>query len=803
MHFGIYNYPDSHLIVILLAVVLTSISVSCGDDDGTVDPEGPELTGVSESYTMFPLGADGKSGTLRFEETTRGSTLVTISLSGTSAGDSHPAHIHTGTAVEGGPIVINLEPVDGASGESVTEVAENVDGAAVTYNQLVNLFDGHVNVHLSGTQLDVLIAQTDIGANVLTGTIKTYSILAPNTTNSVGDITLAQRLNGQTLITLELSGDLSNGSFTATIDQNSAAEDGEIIVTLNDIVDGISHTNVASLDDGSDIEYNQLVSLNGHVTIKNSGDAFVGLGDIGGNELTGESISYELLPGPGENITGEVLFVQRQNGSSLVQVTASDLNSSSTYHLDLMSETAAEVGQVVVALNDLDGELATVQSTVRTTDSGDRLDFSDLLTFDGHISLLSGQGERLAAADIGNNELTGESQQAIVDENDGSGITGLVTFFKRKSGFSLVSVEVQGTDVGASHPIHIHNNSAVEQGPIAVDLTYVNGELGFSETTVTQTNAGDILVYDELIDYDGYVAIHESDENIANIISLSDIGQNTLTGRTKSYSLDAINDSGVSAVINFRERKNLTTLVEISVDGASENVSYPFNIHSENAIDGGPVAITLAEVDGSVGVGFSNVRETNGAQAITYDEILNSEFHVNVYEGSTQLVNLRAQGDIGSNELTGNLVSYTLAEQNDSGITGQVTFMERLSGFTIVKMELIGSSISNIHPNHIHINSFETGGGVIVTFTNIVGSPGVVNNHIDALDDGSPLTYEEIAVMDAHVIAHVSPGDLTYVAAGNIGVNGTPTNGRKLSYKSQKTQIPQKLDYAVTQCVEQ
>ncbi|MEQ9298285.1 MAG: hypothetical protein RIF33_06970 [Cyclobacteriaceae bacterium] len=773
----------------------------CSDDEG---PSGgsdePDLTGTSETYPLLAVGAEGKTGTLVFAEMVGGGTLVTIRLNSTISGDSHPAHIHSGTAVEGGPIVIPLDPVDGAIGESVTIVTENVDGTAISYNQLANLFDGHVNVHLSDTQLDVFISQTDVGSNVLTGITNSYPILSPNTVNSVGTLEMAQRLNGQTLISIIMDGELVNVSLNATIDENSAAEDGDVVIVLSSIANGQSATNVTTLVNGDEIQYNQLIDYNGHISITNGAGEFVGLGDIGGNELTTESITYDLLPAVGEDIAGSVLVVKRQNGSAMIQVTAANLETSSTYRLDLLSETAAEIGSILSDLNDLAGATGTVQSTVRVTSSGDRLEYDDIVELDGHIDLSENDGTRIASADIGINELTGESQEAVVEQNGGSGITGLVTFYKRRSGFSLVSVLVEGTSAGASHPIHIHNNSAVERGSIAVDLTYVDGEVGFSETSVFQTNAGDALTYEDLIEYDGYIAIHESDANITNIISLSDIGQNTLTGRSKSYTIDEVDDSGISGTITFLERKNLTTLATMEMSGTAAGLTYPFNIHTDNIIEGGPVAVTLSEVDGSSGLGFSNIRETNGSIAITYDEILTSEFHINFYETSPQLANLKSQADIGSNELTGEMVAFDLGEQNSSGITGKVTILERVSGFSIIKMEMFGSSISNIHPNHIHVNSFETGGGVIKAFTNIVGSPGVVYNHVDQLENGTTLTYEDLLTINGHVIAHVSPGDLTYVAAGNIGINGTPTNGRKLSYAPARKIKRKMLDYGVSKC---
>jgi hypothetical protein len=144
------------IFIACLLVVNFFYLTSCDDDD---DDKSSQRT-----YALDPLSGSGVSGTVTFKKQNDQTTLITIQLSGTEAGDSHPAHIHSGSVGSGGPIILDFNPVDGATGKSETTVTMMNDGSSVTYEQLIAL-DGHVNVHLSATQLDVMIAQGNIGAN--------------------------------------------------------------------------------------------------------------------------------------------------------------------------------------------------------------------------------------------------------------------------------------------------------------------------------------------------------------------------------------------------------------------------------------------------------------------------------------------------------------------------------------------------------------------------------------------------------------------------------------------------------------
>lgn len=72
-----------------------------------------------------------------------------------------------------------------------------------------------------------------------------------------------------------------------------------------------------------------------------------------------------------------------------------------------------------------------------------------------------------------------------------------------------------------SHPAHIHNNTASEGGEIAEYLSPVDGSdpAARSSKIVGQS-------YDMLVDFDGYVNVHESAAILDVIVSQGNVGAN-------------------------------------------------------------------------------------------------------------------------------------------------------------------------------------------------------------------------------------------------------------------------------------
>ncbi|MEM7736677.1 MAG: fasciclin domain-containing protein [Deinococcota bacterium] len=98
-----------------------------------------------------------------------------------------------------------------------------------------------------------------------------------------------------------------------------------------------------------------------------------------------------------------------------------------------------------------------------------------------------------------------------------SGVTGSVLLSDYGNGFTVVTIALQGTPVGGSHPAHFHAGNCGSGGDIVVPLENVNGASGFS-TTVTP------VPFDNIISGDHYLNIHLSDQQLDVIVACGEVG---------------------------------------------------------------------------------------------------------------------------------------------------------------------------------------------------------------------------------------------------------------------------------------
>ncbi len=420
------NYFKISLLPILLLISMT-LFLGCNNDDST-----PELSGESKQFALFAKSNPAINGTIKLSKRNDGGTLVTVQLSGTSSGGTHPAHIHASTAAQGGAILVDLNPIDGKSGKSETVIKALNNGSAVTYEQLLAL-DAYVNVHLSATDLSTLIAQGDIGVNELTSTSKTYTLSSVSNPAVSGTAKLTKRVNGKTLVSISLTGTTPGVSSIAHIHLNTVAQTGGVVVDLTAVngTTGKSETSVNSLNTGAAITYDELLNFNGYINVHESAttiSTLIAQGDIGKNELT---------------------------------------NVSKTYTLNAVSNNA---------------------------------------------------------------------------------ISGTAKFTKRVSGETLISIALTGTTAGVSSPAHIHLNSVAQGGAIAIDLTAVTGATGKSETSVSKLNNGTAITYDMLLNFNGYINVHQSATDLSTIIAQGNIGSNT--GNTSAINYNVTNSGSSSYIYN-------------------------------------------------------------------------------------------------------------------------------------------------------------------------------------------------------------------------------------------------------------
>jgi len=271
-------------LIVALLMMPFLVLTSCSSDDDTTLP-----SGSSKTYQLNSVSNPDISGTAKFIRNDDGSITVELSLAGTTAGNTHPAHIHVNTAAEEGGVALTLESVDGTTGTSTTTFTELNNMTAVTYEDMVD-FDGYINVHLSAADLGTLVAQGDIGRNELTGVFKVYTLNEVNSSGISGTALFAQRVNDETLITLNLTGTATGMDHVAHIHDGSVAGGaGAIAVTLAPVdgETGISFKSVFQKDDNSPISYTEFLIFPGYINIHNSTDPLTidAQGDIGSSAM--------------------------------------------------------------------------------------------------------------------------------------------------------------------------------------------------------------------------------------------------------------------------------------------------------------------------------------------------------------------------------------------------------------------------------------------------------------------------------------------------------------------------------------
>lgn len=601
----------------------------------------------------------------------------------------------------------------------------------------------------------------------LTGQSKSYTLSPVSNSGVGGTVTFAERDDDQILISLQLSGTQSGGDRPAHIHANSAAEGGVIVLSLNPVdgTSGKSETVVKALDDGTTITYEALLSYDGHVNVHASPSdlSVIAQADIGVNELTGDTKEYALNPVSNPEISGTATFAKRMSGETLVTVALANTADGESHPSHIHANSAVETGGVVIDLNNVDGTTGMARTHISQLNDGTPITYEELLDFDGYVNVHSG-ATLIAQGDIGENELTGDTREYVLNPVSNPEISGTATFAKRLSGETLVTVSLVNTVGGESYPSHIHSNSAVETGGVVISLNNVDGTTGMARSNVSKLNDDTAITYEELLDFDGYLNVHSG----ATLIAQGDIGGNELTGDEKVYQLTPVADPNVTGTATISERKNGNTLVTVALTNTAAGASYPSHIHANTIAESGGIVISLANVDGTTGMARTNVRQMDDETAITYDELLDFNGYLNVHGGGSFIV----QGDIGQNELTGEKKEYALDEVGGSGVSGTATFAERKNGKTQVTLSLTGTVSGGDHPAHIHANDVATGGGVVVDLENVTGATGKSVTSVNALKDGTPITYDALLNYNGHINVHLSAAEMaTRIANGNVGSN--------------------------------
>ena len=364
-----------------------------------------------------------------------------------------------------------------------------------------------------------------------------------------------------------------------------------------------------------------------------------------------------------------------------------------------------------------------------------------------------------------------------------SGVTGTATIIEKSDATLSIELALKNTVAGASHPAHIHLNTAAEGGDIALTLKPVDGATGKSTTTFKALDNGSAITYQALLDFDGYINVHLSADKLATLVAQGDIGQNTLTGVSKVYPLGSVDVQNISGTATFYKRVNGEALAIVKLLNTPAGGSHPGHIHNNTAAQGGGIAFSFKPVNGDTGLSVTNLAKLDNGTAFGYDQVIAYNGYINFHLSATNLATLVAQGDIGQNELTGRKTIYALAGKDVAGVSGSVELAERVNQTTLVTIKLVGTSAGGMHPAHIHENNVATSGNIIAGLNPVKGDTGISKTQVATLVGGAAVTYTQFLTKAAYVNVHLSDANMgTIVAQGNIGSSVGAAAGENKTY---------------------
>jgi hypothetical protein len=128
-------------------------------------------------------------------------------------------------------------------------------------------------------------------------------------------------------------------------------------------------------------------------------------------------------------------------------------------------------------------------------------------------------------------EFTGNEMVYPLLQGSDYNVQGTVIIKEKLDGYSLIKIQVTGTEGDIEHPVHLHvGNTGTSGAAILALLNPVLGKTGVSETEFSQLSDETFVTYQQLLHLDASIKIHLSasgpDKDI--ILAAGNIGSNSI-----------------------------------------------------------------------------------------------------------------------------------------------------------------------------------------------------------------------------------------------------------------------------------
>jgi plastocyanin len=311
-------------------------------------------------------------------------------------------------------------------------------------------------------------------------------------------------------IELDLQNTPAGGIHPAHIHFNTAAESGDIALTLEAVNGdtGKSVTTFTSLNDGTAITYQGLLDFDGYINVHLSAtelSTLVAQGDIGQNELTGETISYDLNESDVAGINGTVEFAERVNQTTLVTINLTGTTDGGIHPAHIHENDIATTGNIIVGLNPVIGDSGISKTQVKELVGGAAVTYTELLTINAYVNVHLSDADLdtiVAQGNIGSNagtnsggaesktyDVTNSGASAYIFNGEGLSNSNNPDLTFKRGGTYTFNVDIPG------HPFFINTVQGTGTANTYNSGVTNNGAVSGTITFTVPTNAPNTLYY--------------------------------------------------------------------------------------------------------------------------------------------------------------------------------------------------------------------------------------------------------------------------------------------------------------------
>ena len=242
---------------------------------------------------------------------------------------------------------------------------------------------------------------------------------------------------------------------------------------------------------------------------------------------------------------------------------------------------------------------------------------------------------------------TGVTKSYDLLNTNSSDLNGEVTFKENTNGSTTITVILNNTVDGINNAVKLRRNTANIGGGIVVHLNDIDATTGKSETTIAKLDNGEVISYDELSEFLGYLSIEGKDFNTGEFYAYADLGPNVLTGAKTVYNLFSP-DLSINGLAVFEERKKGTAALTVNIFEINDNTELPTSLHIIQDSNPQEIIHPLNTIKSRQN-GFSfneltNINETT----ISYKNILKLNGYIEILDENNS-EKIISSGGIGSN----------------------------------------------------------------------------------------------------------------------------------------------------------